>query len=117
MRCARALREARTCYNHLAGRLRVGLLAGPIEGGLLSGGDGRHHPGRAVADRLSAPGRDLSYRLTLRGEAVLGEIGVDLDAVLARHPAVRYCLDWSRQPLSDTRFRPGDLARRTPAWS
>jgi DNA-binding transcriptional ArsR family regulator len=94
---ARALREARTCYNHLAGRLGVGLLAGLLEGGLLSGGDGRHHPERAVADRLSAPGRDLSYRLTPHGEAALGEIGVDLDAVLARHPAVRYCLDWSEQ--------------------
>ena len=28
---------------------------------------------------------------------MLGEIGVDLDAVLARQPAVRYCLDWSEQ--------------------
>jgi hypothetical protein len=97
---ARSLREARTCYNHLAGRLGVGLLTGLLEDGLLSGGDGRHHPERAVADRLSAPGRDLSYRLTPRGEAALGEIGVDLDAVLARHPAVRYCLDWSKQRLS-----------------
>ena len=85
---ARALREARTCYNHLAGRLGVGLLAGLLDGGLLSGGDGRYHPERAVADRLSAPGRDLSYRLTPRGEAVLGEIGVDLDAVLARQPGL-----------------------------
>jgi hypothetical protein len=50
-----------------------------------------------VADRLSAPGRDLSYRLTPHGEAALGKIGVDLDAVLARQPAVRYCLDWSEQ--------------------
>jgi DNA-binding transcriptional ArsR family regulator len=63
---ARALREARTCYNHLAGRLGVGLLDGLLGQGLLSGGDGRHHPERAGADRLSAPGRDLSYRLTPR---------------------------------------------------
>jgi DNA-binding transcriptional ArsR family regulator len=61
---ARALREARTCHNHLAGRLGIGLLDGLLGSGLLSGGDGRHHPERAVADRLSAPGRDLSYRLT-----------------------------------------------------
>jgi DNA-binding transcriptional ArsR family regulator len=94
---ARALREARTCYNHLAGRLGVGLLAGLLEGGLLSGGDGQHHPERAIADRLSAPGRDLSYRLTPRGETAFTEVGMDLDAVLARHPAVRYCLDWSEQ--------------------
>ena len=94
---ARALREARTCYNHLAGLLGVGLLDGLLGSGLLSGGDGRHHPEQAVADRLSAPGRDLSYRLTPRGETALGELGRDLDAVLARHPAVRYCLDWSEQ--------------------
>jgi DNA-binding transcriptional ArsR family regulator len=94
---ARALREARSCYNHLAGRLGVGLLAGFIGHGLLSGGDGRHHPERAVHDRLSAPGRDLSYRLTPGGEQALGEIGIDVDTVLARRPAVRYCLDWSEQ--------------------
>jgi DNA-binding transcriptional ArsR family regulator len=94
---ARAPREARTCYNHLAGRLGTGLLAGFLSDGLIGGGDGRHHPDRVVHDRLSAPGRDLSYRLTPRGETVLGEIGVDLDAVLARRPAVRYCLDWSEQ--------------------
>ena len=94
---ARALREARTCYNHLAGRLGTGLLAGFLSEGLLAGGDGRHHPDRAVHDRLSAPGRDLSYRLTRRGEDVLGQLGIDLDRVLARRPAVRYCLDWSEQ--------------------
>jgi DNA-binding transcriptional ArsR family regulator len=94
---ARALREARTCYNHLAGRLGVGLMTGFLDRGLLAGGDGRHRPELARADRLSAPGRDLSYRLTPRGEEVLGGIGVDLDAVLARRPAVRYCLDWSEQ--------------------
>ena len=94
---ARALREARTCYNHLAGRLGTGLLAGFLSGGLLAGGDGRHHPDRAVHDRLSAPGRDLSYRLTRRGEDVLGQLGIDLDRVLARRPAVRYCLNWSEQ--------------------
>ncbi len=94
---ARALREARTCYNHLAGRLGVGLFSGLLRGGLLAGGDGQHHPDRAVADRLSAPGHDLSYRLTPHGETVLAEVGVDLAAVLARRPAVRYCLDWSEQ--------------------
>ena len=36
---ARALREARTCYNHLA-RLGTGLLTGFLSDGLLAGGDG-----------------------------------------------------------------------------
>ena len=94
---ARALREARTCYNHLAGLLGTGLLTGFLSDGLLAGGDGRHHQDRAVHDRLSAPGRDLSYRLTGHGEDVLSQLGLDLDAVLARRPAVRYCLDWSEQ--------------------
>jgi len=94
---AHALRQARTCYNHLAGRLGVGLLAGLLSGGLLDGGDGQHHQERAPHDMLSAPGRDLSYRLTPRGEAAFSEIGLDLDAVLAHRPAVRYCLDWSEQ--------------------
>ena len=61
----------------------MGLLAGLLDGGLLSGGDGLIAPERAVADRLSAPGRDLGYRLTPRGETVFGQIGVDLDAALA----------------------------------
>jgi DNA-binding transcriptional ArsR family regulator len=94
---ARALREARTCYNHLAGRLGTGLLTGFLRDGLLAGGDGQHHQDRAVHDRLSGPGRDLSYRLTGHGEDVLSQLGLDLDAVLARWPAVRYCLDWSEQ--------------------
>jgi DNA-binding transcriptional ArsR family regulator len=94
---AQALREARTCYNHLAGRLGTGLLAGFLSDGVLAGGDGRHHPDRAVHDRLSAPGRDLSYRLTPHGEDLLSQLGLDLDGVLARRPAVRYCLDWSEQ--------------------
>src|ERR1700722_2995206 len=69
---ARALREARTCYNHLAGRLGVGLLTGLLEGGLLSGGDGRHHPERGAAGRPAAPGRALRYRLTPPGGAAAG---------------------------------------------
>ena len=118
---ARALREARTCYNHLAGRLGVGLFTGMLSRGLLAGGDGYHHPEQAVLDRLSAPGRDLSYRLTPHGEAVLGELGLDLDAILARRPAARYCLDWSEQrhhlagplgtALADRLFELGWVAR------
>ena len=80
-----------------AGVIAEAMLSGLLSRGLLAGGDGWHHPDQAVHDRLSAPGRDLSYRLTPDGEAVLGELGIDLDAVLARRPAARYCLDWSEQ--------------------
>ena len=55
-------------------------------------------PGTGCGGPAVRPGpRPVPYRLTPRGEAVLGEIGVDLDEVLARQPAVRYCLDWSEQ--------------------
>ena len=61
---AHAIRQARTCYDHLAGRLGVALMAGLIDAGVLTGGDGHHQRGRARADRPSAAGRDLDYRLT-----------------------------------------------------
>jgi predicted transcriptional regulator len=94
---AHALRKARTCYTHLAGRLGVGLLGGMLARGLMSGGDGQYHPEQVVHDRLSAPGRDVSYQLTPLGEEAFTGIGIDLRPVLAKRPAIRYCLDWSEQ--------------------
>jgi DNA-binding transcriptional ArsR family regulator len=95
---AHAVRAARTCYDHLAGRLGVALMAGLVEHGVLAGGDGRHERARAHADRPSAIGRDLDYRLTDDGARRLRELGVDVDAALAgpRTP-IRYCVDWSEQ--------------------
>jgi DNA-binding transcriptional ArsR family regulator len=95
---AAGLRRARTCYDHLAGRLGADLLAALVRDGLVTGGDGRHLPERAVADRLSAPGRDLDYRLTRAGCALLGELGVTLPAH-GRDGTVplRYCVDWTEQ--------------------
>ena len=95
---AHAVRTARLCYDHVAGRLGTALMSALLTRGALTGGDGRHDPATAVADRLAAPGRDLDYRLTPAGAALLGELGVDLDGVAAgRRPAIRYCVDWSEQ--------------------
>jgi DNA-binding transcriptional ArsR family regulator len=95
---ANALRSGRYCYDHLAGRLGVGIMRSLLEGGVLAGGDGHFDPGRAVKDRLSAAGRDLDYRLTPRGEAWLVSFGIDLDALRARRrPLIRYCTDWTEQ--------------------
>jgi DNA-binding transcriptional ArsR family regulator len=95
---AHALRVARTCYDHLAGRVGTGLMAAMIDGGLIEGGDGVYHPRAARRDRLSAAGRDVDYVLTARGAAVLTELGVDLEgAAASRRPFVRYCVDWSEQ--------------------
>ncbi len=94
---AHALRSARTCYNHLAGRLGVTLMAALLDRGLLTGGDGQHHPDTARSDRLSASGSDVTYGLTPAGTRALTAFGVDLNAVNRHQPAIRYCLDWSEQ--------------------
>ncbi len=95
---AHALRAARTCYDHLAGRLGTGLMAAMISGNLISGGDGVFDVSQARRDRLSGRGYDVDYRLTDHGAAVLTEVGVDLAACAAsRRPLVGYCVDWSEQ--------------------
>ncbi len=91
---AHALRDARTCYDHLAGRLGVSVMTSLIERELIAGGDGRFDPHGAREDRLSAYGRDVDYRLTEPGHAFLTELGVEPPAGSA---AIRYCVDWSEQ--------------------
>src|SRR3954452_16052779 len=69
---AHAIRTARTCYDHLAGRLGVSLMQALIAEGAVTGGDGLHH--FDGEDRLSAPGRDVDYRLSRTGAARLGRV-------------------------------------------
>jgi DNA-binding transcriptional ArsR family regulator len=95
---AHALRTARTCYDHLAGRLGVALFAALLRDGLVTGGDGRHVLDGPGEDRLSAPGRDRDYRLTTAGHRRLSELGVDLPAQNGDGgTALRYCVDWTEQ--------------------
>ena len=54
-----------------------------VESGVLDGGDGAYHPETARRDRLSAPGRDVGYKLTSRGAALIGAFGVRLEDVEA----------------------------------
>ncbi|MGH1504460.1 MAG: helix-turn-helix domain-containing protein [Acidimicrobiales bacterium] len=68
------LRACRSCYDHLAGRLGVGLR------------DGLHARGWVVDDALTDEGR--------RG---LTAVGVDLARGATRRPLVRPCLDWSER--------------------
>jgi DNA-binding transcriptional ArsR family regulator len=76
---AAGIKFARTCYDHLAGRLGV-----------------------AVADALV--GRDLarlegdSFRLTSAGQAWLSRLGVDVAAARrAKRAFARACLDWTER--------------------
>jgi DNA-binding transcriptional ArsR family regulator len=93
---AEALRRARSCYDHLAGRLGVTLMDGLLRCGAIEGGDGTFDPEIAGRDRLSSPGWDLAYELTDEGRGVLKDIGIDTSAA-GRRPFVRYCVDWSEQ--------------------
>lgn len=74
-----AMRRARTCYNHLAGRLGVG-----------------------IADTLTARGylmlSESVGALTPEGQRFLCDFGIDLKAVENGNRALcRTCLDWSER--------------------
>jgi len=79
-----ALRAARTCYDHLAGRLGVALADALVAGG--------------YAELANDAGL-----LTDAGIELIGRIGIDVDALLAgrgKRPArvlCRPCLDWSER--------------------
>jgi DNA-binding transcriptional ArsR family regulator len=98
-----AFRHARSCYDHLAGRVGVALLDAMLDGDVLRWKDGE----LAVSARVS----------------VLEELGVDVDAARARRrPLVRACCDWTeRRPhlagglgsaLLQALLEQGILARR-----
>ncbi len=72
---ARRLAAARTCYDHLAGRLGVAVRDGMLATGLLDDADG--------------------LRITRAGRTVLAELGVELGRT--RRPLVRDCLDWTER--------------------
>jgi DNA-binding transcriptional ArsR family regulator len=76
-----AMRMARTCYDHFAGKLGVGL-----------------------ADNLSARGHLVltpeAGEITESGASFLGDFGVDLEALrMKRRTLCRPCLDWTERRL------------------
>ena len=87
------LRIARTCYDHIAGRLGVGMMSSLLDRGYLTGGDGRFDRASAAADRPASAGHDLDYRLTGAGRRFLDHLGVELPG--GRRAVVRYCIDWT----------------------
>jgi DNA-binding transcriptional ArsR family regulator len=76
-----ALRRARTCYDHLAGRLAIALTDRLLSLDIVS-----------LADR--------EFSVTGRGAIWFGDLGVDVAALATRRRSfARACLDWSeRQP-------------------
>ena len=80
---ANALRRARSCYDHLGGRLAVALTDAFLAKGFLTGDDGR-------ADLAGGPG---AYVLTDAGAGVLRDLGAQPPA----NRAVRCCVDWTEK--------------------
>jgi DNA-binding transcriptional ArsR family regulator len=91
---ARALREARTCYDHLAGRLGVTLMGVLLDRGYLSGGDGRYDVDQTPGDHRAGYGHEVDYTLTPAGQEFLHDFGVQIPP---RRRLIRYCVDWSEQ--------------------
>ena len=79
-RAADALREARACYDHLAGRLGV-LLHDEL-----------------LRQRMIQPAGARDYELTRKGEALCERFGVEIEALhRSRRQFARACLDWSHR--------------------
>ncbi len=74
---ARRLKEARTCYSHLAGRLGVALADALVAEGWLED-DGR------------------GYRVTTKGARSLRALGIETNGRRGQAPA-RWCLDWTER--------------------
>jgi DNA-binding transcriptional ArsR family regulator len=102
----KALRFARTCYDHLAGRLGVQLAEALVRRGCLAPGGrecksmpgGRRFasmPAERGGESMSA-GRD--YEVTPAGERFFAGLAVDVAEARAAHRCfARACLDWSER--------------------
>jgi len=91
---AGALRRARSCYDHLGGRLAVALTSAFLDKGFLSGHDGSIDLDRMTGSRPAGGVLDpAAYLLTDAGADALRDLGGRPPA----NRAVRCCVDWSEQ--------------------
>ena len=98
---AATMRRARTCYDHLAGRLGVAVTESLLAAGALVATDGQRSTDRRPGDRLSAPVAVHPYRIGPNADGVLAELGVRGGvarvAESSRRPVLRFCVDWTEQ--------------------
>jgi len=99
---AAALRSARACYDHLAGKLSVELTQALVDCQALTPTDGiadtRRRPGDGPACRL----REHPWVLGPAAPDVFAALGVAPDRLTpdhraSRRPLLRFCVDWSEQ--------------------
>lgn len=76
---ARALRDARCCYGHLAGRLGVRVCEA------------------LVARDLLRPGADKLFEVTPDGRRWFEDLGVSVGALRSPRGVARQCLDWTER--------------------
>lgn len=92
------LRSARTCYDHLAGRLGTSLMAWLHSNGALTRTDGHDNTQRTPGEPLSKPVRSAPYRLGPEAQRIFSAWNVDVDALqAARRPFIKVCVDWTEQ--------------------
>jgi len=73
------LQDARTCYDHLAGKLGVGLTESMVSAGYLEK-------------------EEKEFRVTLSGNQFLADFGVDLDVLKKKRRSFSHaCIDWSER--------------------
>lgn len=77
---AAALREARTCYDHLAGQAGTAFFAALLDGGLIE------------------PDGAEAYEVTAKGEERLRDLGIESAALRGtRRRFAGHCLDWTER--------------------
>jgi hypothetical protein len=96
---AAALRGARTCYDHLAGRLGVQITQALVDRDVLAATDSIPDTRRRPGDQLSSQLPSHPYVLGAAAVPVLSSLGVPASRLTAaaRRPLLRFCLDWSEQ--------------------
>jgi DNA-binding transcriptional ArsR family regulator len=95
---AAALRRARTCYDHLAGRFGCDLTQALLDRHVLATTDGIASTSRRAHEPLAAQLREHPYELGDRASAVLADLGVHPEVRgSGRRPLLRFCVDWSEQ--------------------
>ncbi|GAA3597288.1 winged helix-turn-helix domain-containing protein [Kribbella ginsengisoli] len=94
---AAALREARTCYDHLAGRLGVDLLEALVRRNALVRTDGGSGAERRPDDPLAQQLPDCPYALGPAAADIFGALGIDLTDTTSTRRLLRCCVDWSEQ--------------------
>lgn len=99
---AAALAEARTCYDHLAGRAGVALLDALLAAGTLTSQDpeGAGAAGRPAGAGAGYPMTEAAagYAVTEPGAATLASFGVEVASLLrSRRKFAGSCLDWTQR--------------------